>query len=337
MKRKRSELKYYIFLLASIPFFLTLAASYPVGQFHVHEIISVKTGNRPWDIGNQFGGGRKLGYLRPFEGFVVDSKGNIFIEDPVNERIQRFSNKGKFLNSLTLGWRRKNSPPFLPRYMCLDKEDNVYVHETEMEQIIVFSPEGKIIRRFYPGYDVFESLYRKVPIISLMCKYEKIIIAFGIARLKGKVRPIYVNEYDLNFKLIKEEIIDEEAFVSESMILWPKKDKFLDDGFVNIFEDIRGYRYSYRIEKDWYGKFLPLVKHSSKGDYLYEIDGDFLSKKTGYKVYDYYLIQQRGGWGDLRGKELLIVNWYVTPDGTIYALLANNDYIKVIKITEKNY
>ncbi len=68
---------------------------------------------------------------------------------------------------------------------------------------------------------------------------------------------------------------------------------------------------------------------SQAGALLHTLDGQWLSKKTKYKIHNNPEIKGRGRY---RGNNLLIANWYVTPEGTIYTLLANNDYVKVLRI-----
>jgi hypothetical protein len=292
----------------------------------LHEVLTARVGKGTTDIGDQFGGGEKFISSSPFQGFVVTSNDEILISDTVNGRIQRFSQDGKHLGSYSLGITKNKDPFFLPGQICADERQNIYVHEKKLERIVAFSHLGTISGTYSPGHKVFESLYRQVPIISMKCEKDRIILAFGIDRIRGGVQPVYVDQYDLFFKLIGRKIFENEAAYYKA-----KEEEQPIAGFLTNFEDSNGNKYSYPIEKDSSGKFMPLVKHSREGLLLYRIDARWLSQRTKYKVHDYLDLE---GWGAFRGKDLLIVNWYVTLDGTIYGLLANNDYVKVLRIFE---
>jgi len=321
--KKASLVLCVAFILCSVTRF---AGAESTPSLKLREVLSARVGKRTTDFGDQFGGGKKFISSTPFEGFAVTAKGEILISDTVNARIQHFSQEGKPLESYILGIRENKDPFFLPGQICADEKQNIYVHEKKLERIVVFSPLGMMSGTYSPGHKAFESLYRQVPIISMKCDRDRIILAFGIDRIRGGVQPVYLDEYDLSFKLIKRMIFETEAdYYSVEEEGQPIR------GFLTTFEDYKGNRYSFPIGRDSKGKFMPLVKHSREGLLLYKIDAKWLSQGTKYEVHDYLSMD---GWGAFRGKDLLIVNWYVTADGSIYALIANNDHVKVLKITE---
>jgi len=128
--------KYTMVMITVISSCLLINDAFAFGSLKVEEVVSVKTGKASDEIGSQFGRGVTVYNLEPFEGFAVDSKSNILIEDRENGRIQVYSEKGGFIRSLGYGWK---DPSFSPRGICLDLQDNVYVHNTEMETIIGFA------------------------------------------------------------------------------------------------------------------------------------------------------------------------------------------------------
>jgi hypothetical protein len=283
----------------------------------VREVLSIKTGNGPNNIGNQFVHIR----LEPFNGFAVDSKVNILISDTMNHRIMRFSKEGKLLDRFTVD----NTSPFLPESLCLIEDDVIYVHDTEKHEIIVFSSSGKVLRSYSPG-SVFENEKKRVPVISLTCSKTTIKVVFGVDKIK-RISPVYLDEYDQQFKLIDRKLFDDQVDYYNGL-------EETNKVFEKHFEDSKGNMYGYPIVKDWYGKFLPLQKYSPTGVLLSTIDGKLLTKNTKYKVYDYYTTTQNIDWIDMKGRDCMIVNWYVTPSGIIYALIANTDYVKVLQIEE---
>ena len=73
-------------------------------------------------------------------GVGVDIKGNVFVADTLNDRIQKFNNNGGFINSWKIGGNvigpadvdADVHPPF----------DNVYVADTEKDRILVYTNNG---------------------------------------------------------------------------------------------------------------------------------------------------------------------------------------------------
>lgn len=296
----------------------TLAAN----PLHVYEVLSHNTGTGASNVVNQFADVT----LDPYNGFAVDSKGSILISDTLNFRILHFSKDALELQPITLN----KDALFYPQNICLCDGDMLFVHNTGKQEIVAISSTGEVLSTFSPA-SVFEAnKYKSVPIISLSCGKTMIKVVFGGYEGKGKpISPVYEDEYDQHFKLVNRRKFSDNAAYYKAV---READQVVDKRFT----DAREYTYGYPVVQDWYGKFLPLLKYSREGKLLNTIDGPFLTKHTSYSIYDYYTgrdIMERG-WGKLRGREFLIVNWYVTPSGTIYALLANNDSIKVLRIQE---
>jgi len=153
-------------------------------------------------------------------------------------------------------------------------------------------------------------------------------LAYGIDRV-DYISPVHLDKYDLRFNLVDRILFSDDKEYSGAV-----EKKHLIGDYWEVFRDGVGNRYCYPvIQSDVkLRKFLPLVKLSASGDPAYRLDGKWLSEKLRYKIHNF---PDNVGWGKYRGKEFLIVNWYVTPDGTIYALLANNDYVKVLKIVDE--
>jgi hypothetical protein len=282
------------------------------------EVLSIKTGNGADNIGNQF----VWVNLEPFNGFLVDFKGDILISDTMNHRIMRFSKEGRLLDRFTVD----NISRFLPDSICVDKDNVVYAHNLEKQEIIVFSPSGEVLRTYNPA-SAFEYKYKIVPIISLSCERVMIKVVFGVQEPKI-IRPVYQDEYDQNFKLNSRRIFEDQVAYYNAV-------EETNRAFERRFEDLQGNIYGYPIVKEWYGKFLPLQKHLPAGILLSKIDGALLSKHTKYKVYDYYTTRNID-WTEMKGNDFMIVNWHVTPSGGIYALIANTEYVKVLKIDESS-
>lgn len=167
-----------------------------------------------------------------------------------------------------------------------------------------------------------------MPIVSLSCNGAVIRVAFGIEGPK-MVAPIYEDQYDEDFKLLNRKVF-------EDIVVYFTLLKEAASGM--IFEDMRGNKYGQPLVKDWYQKYLPLTIYSPGGDMTGTIDGTWLTQHTKYQVVDYFSkgVKLSFYLREMKGKRFIIVNWHVTPAGTIYCLLANNDQVKVIEIIDFN-
>lgn len=80
----------------------------------------------------------------PFD-VVVDPRGDLFVTDLGNHRIQKFTSDGKFLS--TFGSQGSALGQFYgPRGMAFDKQGNLYVCDAGNSRVQVFSPTGQFIR-----------------------------------------------------------------------------------------------------------------------------------------------------------------------------------------------
>lgn len=80
---------------------------------------------------------------------TVDSKGNIYIADPVNYRVFKFSSTGKLLNKFSLQKSLLAAKPFsghVVQDMAVDNRDNLYVINLYEYRIEIYSPNGKFIK-----------------------------------------------------------------------------------------------------------------------------------------------------------------------------------------------
>jgi RHS repeat-associated protein len=75
------------------------------------------------------------------DGITIDSKGNLFVADRGNKRVQEFSLEGLFLRSISQA-EEKNGP----FYVTTDSSGNLWVAYSWDNKIAEFDPEGKPIR-----------------------------------------------------------------------------------------------------------------------------------------------------------------------------------------------
>ncbi|OPY72396.1 MAG: hypothetical protein A4E64_02954 [Syntrophorhabdus sp. PtaU1.Bin058] len=318
--------RYYKQMVSVLLFFILCPLVNWAQQLSLYETVSIKTGTGLNDIGNQLGGKKEQPYSDPFKGFAVTSRGEILIQDVVNMRVQRFSRHGTILKPLIM------PDLFWPGEICVSENDEIFVSDDRIERVITFSSDGTVVRTFNPGYRYFKLLYRSVPILSLKCYKNKLTLVYGIDRvLDNKIMPIYEDIYDLNFSLLhRKEYSDDRAYYSSLLDKMPN--------MILAFVDNRGYHYYYTISQGHTGREnrlginrdQALLKYSPSGDLVFKIDSEWLSRNMKYHVG----AVPGSELTELKGNNLSIFNWYVTHNGNLYILLANNDLVKVFRIIE---
>ena len=82
-------------------------------------------------------------FLEP-HGIAIDGDSNLFVSDPSNHRIQKFTPEGTFLT----GWGRYGSEEgqfIAPQGIDVDRECNVYVADFLNDRIQKFTPDGEFL------------------------------------------------------------------------------------------------------------------------------------------------------------------------------------------------
>jgi sugar lactone lactonase YvrE len=113
---------------------------------HQHKVIALNkdTGEEIMTFGQR---GDKAGQFN-FPSYVtLDRKGNIFVVDTMNGRVQQFDPKGRFIRS----WGKLGDAPGMfarPKGIGIDSEGHVYVVDAAFNNIQIFSEEGEILMAF---------------------------------------------------------------------------------------------------------------------------------------------------------------------------------------------
>ncbi len=78
-------------------------------------------------------------------GVAVDSKGNVYVADTWNHRIQKFDANGKFLLQWGTGGVATDGPDRFwgPRGIVVAPNGNLYITDTGNRRVVVFDPNGK--------------------------------------------------------------------------------------------------------------------------------------------------------------------------------------------------
>ena len=83
--------------------------------------------------------GDSAGEIQDPEGIAINSKGNIFVADTNNHRIQKFDNNGNFITM----WGSEGTDDYQfiePTSVAVDSQDNVYIVDIGAKKIKVFAP-----------------------------------------------------------------------------------------------------------------------------------------------------------------------------------------------------
>jgi len=75
-------------------------------------------------------------------GVAVDPKGNVYVTDTWNHRIQKFTADGKFLKS----WQAGEGHFYGPRGIAVAKDGSVFVTDTGNKRVMKYTAEGRLIK-----------------------------------------------------------------------------------------------------------------------------------------------------------------------------------------------
>jgi sugar lactone lactonase YvrE len=90
------------------------------------------------------GTGKENGQLNFPRGLAVDSAGNIFVADTNNDRLQKFSPAGNFLN--VIGKRGQGPGEFVePGGIAVDPNGNIYVGDVSNKRVQKLKPDGTFV------------------------------------------------------------------------------------------------------------------------------------------------------------------------------------------------
>jgi len=76
---------------------------------------------------------------------AIDSKGNIYIADPLNYRIQKFNVEGKYVTKITFE-AQDETFAFTINDLVIDNEDNLYILSKRGQKILKYDSKGRIIQ-----------------------------------------------------------------------------------------------------------------------------------------------------------------------------------------------
>src|SRR5438445_13406259 len=72
---------------------------------------------------------------------AVDSSGNIYVSDTINDRIVVFDSSGKLLKTIGSASGLQH-----PTSVAVDSGGNIYVSDTLNDRIVVFDSSGKLLK-----------------------------------------------------------------------------------------------------------------------------------------------------------------------------------------------
>lgn len=89
--------------------------------------------------------GSQNGQLYDPADIAISSSGIVFVADAGNHRVEAFSDDGVFLSSISKGASGKLRKPGA---IALDRQDNLYVLDTDRATVSVYSAKGELLREF---------------------------------------------------------------------------------------------------------------------------------------------------------------------------------------------
>jgi hypothetical protein len=124
--------------------------------YKVPETAPAKLRSLPENATNMFegGGGTEKGQFDSPHGIAPDSKGNIFVADTNNGRIEKFSPAGVLITSLGIkgtGYGQLGEP----NGIAIDRDGNIYVADASNHRVQKLAPDGTLIEEWKgpdPGF-----------------------------------------------------------------------------------------------------------------------------------------------------------------------------------------
>ncbi|MBN2395240.1 MAG: 6-bladed beta-propeller [Candidatus Atribacteria bacterium] len=125
----------------------------------------------------------------------TDSKGNIYVLDPLNFRVQVFTSKGVYLK--TLGRRGQGPGEFeVPFYITIDSMDNIYIFDMQRKSWAVFTSGGKFLKNIRANKNIFR--------VEKICIDSNHNIICGYVLSDGNFDIYKISRFDKDFNFLED-------------------------------------------------------------------------------------------------------------------------------------
>jgi hypothetical protein len=131
---------------------ITMSEAKPTREKYMrHDILLGKWGSGDGELGYKRSQHWEMVPTVP-RNFTLDSKGNIYVVDTVNHRVQKFNPAGKFL--MKFGSEDDPNGYFENlRHIAVDKKGNIYVSNWKQKRVLQFTSRGRFIREIPSRFD----------------------------------------------------------------------------------------------------------------------------------------------------------------------------------------
>lgn len=212
------------------------AAAIKDGKFYLATYRGIMVGDLKGNLLTNFGRwGRNAGGVDRPGGIAVDSKGNIYVADSMNYRLQAFSPSGKSLWTVGAAPKKgevlknRNRRFGLPVGLAIDKDDLLYLVDAFKGTINIFDTKGKELKRvgewgndegqfYYPG----GIAYAGNETFAVADKYNDRV---QVIRIPSPVAPAYARVLDLPLPWLLPL-----AFLP--LLFWPRRKFVSDEAFL---------------------------------------------------------------------------------------------------------
>jgi len=255
--------------------------------------------------------------------FTIDDYGNIYIEDPNNQRINVFSKNGAFIKSVNIPERLIHSyqdeKTSLVEGIGVDKNRNIYLASSSTTELLTSGSSGEVVFKIDENGKGLDSLTFKGYYISPAIFYESDNVMYLWGSWEGGITAGVPLEFggmervtQLNFKHLRDNSFDQSR---KSVTLGTRRIKINYDEAPVVFNKSRDSRVVFYERRNF-------VFQDANGEIREEISSNS-------ECFRYYPL----GYGFLyKGHNIIVSTWpYIDKNLNIYCIDGTKTHLHLIK------